>query len=235
VWGRLLRCSCTACLLVATATSASGACATALGGSPCRCHRKNVSASTPCITRPKMSVCRSRSSSPDETAVAFADSLLSYPTDAAPSIGQKRDRIVVESLELPEYPLATIHVTPSTANALSRGVSGGVVEESCVVASSQASLPNPNANSDEAQVSTHHPPSPCSSLLRSVRIDVCYRATATRLLFRVPLLKTATGRDHHQRMSQVMMVQGKFPATSTDGMQVWGYEHVSCPPRCQHR
>jgi hypothetical protein len=41
---------------------------------------------------------------------------------------------------------------------------------------SEASLPNPNANPDEAQVSTRHPPSPCSSLLRSVRIDARYRS-----------------------------------------------------------
>ncbi len=41
---------------------------------------------------------------------------------------------------------------------------------------SEASLPNPNENPDESRVSTRLPPSSCSSLLRPVRIDVCYRS-----------------------------------------------------------
>lgn len=136
MWGRLLRCSCTACLLVATATSASGACATALGGSPCR---KNVSASTPCITRTKMHTAEWRSSpspAPDASAVDFADSLLLVPDGT--DIGLKRGRVVCDTLLPDDSPVGssvpTLLVNPGLANAVHRGV----VEESCVVPASQS-------------------------------------------------------------------------------------------------
>jgi len=144
VWGRLLRCSCTACLLVATATSASGACATALGGSPCR---KNVSASTPCITRTKMAAewRSSPSPAPDADAVDFADSLLLVPGDI--DIGLKRGRVVCDTLLPDDSPVGS-SVPTLLVKGLTVAVHGGVVEESCVVPASPPASQQPQSGGD---------------------------------------------------------------------------------------
>ncbi len=136
-------CSCTAFLRVAPATSASGACAIALGGFP---YRKNVSASMPCITRTKMAAEWRSSPPPDSSAVAFADSLLLASSPNDEGLGQKRGRLVAETL-LPNDSLVgcsvpSLYVNPCPAIAVHRD-NRSVVEESCFVPASQPASQQP--------------------------------------------------------------------------------------------